>query len=284
MKTSLIVVMGDVHNQIALAMKGLQRIESEFNRPIDQVFSVGDLGLFLDESDWGYLTGPKKYRTPEESTALRKTWAKWHWPLSAIGGNHEPLNRYRNWDPEAFSSRLQYTHAGELFHAVPQMKVAGLSGIYDPEHLEFLTPAEVRTRKFPEVTSWPEMLQLFETHSISLNRLTYYKEFEVESLMLLDFTPQLLLMHDWPVAPENLSHQYPRRPEGEIVEWLTPRYVCCGHQHTPADLMVGNTRVLALNIIARKEMIQRNQINPGWCAIFEWDGTALNFLKHWPDV
>ncbi|MFZ4778132.1 MAG: hypothetical protein ACOYM3_22400 [Terrimicrobiaceae bacterium] len=63
---SLIAVIGDVHHHIGLAAEGLDRIEKELGRPVAQVFSVGDLGLFLDEADWEFLTGPKKYRKPVE--------------------------------------------------------------------------------------------------------------------------------------------------------------------------------------------------------------------------
>ena len=283
MKKSLIAVIGDVHHHIGLAVEGLEQIESELNRPIEQVFSVGDLGLFLNESDWDYLTGPKKYRTPEDSPAIRDAWARWRWRLSVIAGNHEPFNRYRDWDASAFSSRLDYSNAGELSHSVPHLKVAGLSGIYHPQGLEFLTPIEARSKKFQGVNSWPEMVRLLEAHQISRSRLTYYKEFEIETLKSLDFAPHLLLLHDWPVAPAHISAIYQRRPEAEIVDALKPEFVCCGHHHTASDFLIGSTQVLALNIISTKELIHRHIINPGWCALFEWDGTSLNFLQTWPD-
>lgn len=56
-----IVVIGDVHSEIALSVEALEQLEEEYGQ-IDQVFSVGDFGLFLDEADWNWLTGPKKYR------------------------------------------------------------------------------------------------------------------------------------------------------------------------------------------------------------------------------
>jgi hypothetical protein len=89
----LIAVIGDVHHHIGLAAEGLVRIEQELGQPVAQVFSVGDLGLFLDESDWDFLTGPKKYRKPDDSPKIRAAWKSWHRPLSAIAGNHEPLHR-----------------------------------------------------------------------------------------------------------------------------------------------------------------------------------------------
>jgi len=89
---------------------------------------------------------------------------------------------------------------------------------------------------------------------------------------------------DWPVPPPHISQIYARRPETEIVEALHAPFVCCGHHHTASDFLFGASRVLALNIIATQKLIRRHIINPGWCALFEWDGESLNFLQHWPQI
>jgi hypothetical protein len=280
-KAMRIAVIGDVHHHIDLAVEGLKRIENETGRGIDQVFSVGDFGLFLDESDWGFLTGPKKYRQPEESPKIRQAWKAWRWPISMIAGNHEPFHRLRDWDRSYFSGKLEFTSAGELSHTVPGLNVAGLSGIYHPKEREFLTPLEQRTMKLGPVDYWPAMVALARENRISISRLTYYKDFEVDHLKTL--RPELLLLHDWPVAPPHLRQLYDRRPEAEIVAVTRPAFVCCGHHHSAADFLVGPTRVLALNIISTKEGLYRRLINPGWCALFEWDGSLLKFLQTWPN-
>jgi hypothetical protein len=279
---SLITVMGDVHHHIALAAEGLHRIEAEMGRQIDQVFAVGDLGLFLGEGDWAFLTGPKKYRKPEATPAIRKAWKNWRWPLAMIAGNHEPFNRLRAWDAGYFGGKLTYTDAGELAHGVPGLRVAGLSGIYHPQNEEFVSAIEFRTLKLPRVKSWPEMVELVEGNKISRSRLTYYKEAEVERMKKLDFTPDLLLLHDWPTTPPNVSQIYDRRPENEIVTELRPTFVCCGHHHTAADFVLGRTRVLGLNIISHGANANYRPINDGWAALFEWNGSALSFLSTWP--
>jgi len=110
--------------------------------------------------------------------------------------------------------------------------------------------------------------------------LAYYKEFEVEHMKSLQ--RELLLLHDWPVAPPHIRHVHARRPEAEIVEATRPAFVCCGHHHTAADFQLGPTRVLGLNIISTKELIHRHGICPGWCALFEWNGSSLQFLQPWP--
>lgn len=278
--SKLIAVIGDVHHHMELAAEGLGRLENELERKVDQVFSVGDLGLFLNEDDWNFLTGPKKYRQPEESSNIRRAWKSWRWPLSMIGGNHEPFHRLRDWDAAYFSFKLEYTNAGELTHSVSGLKVAGLSGIYHPQEMEFVTPLERHTMKLGAVDSWPAMASLAREKRVSISRLAYYKEFEVEHLKTL--SPDILLLHDWPVAPAHIRQIYARRPEAEIVTATRPRFVCCGHHHTAADFMVGPTRVLALNIISSKELIHQHGICPGWCALFNWDGGALKFLQTWP--
>ena len=281
--SKLIVVMGDVHSQISLAAEGLEQIESEQGRSVDQVFSVGDLGLFLQEEDWNFLTGPKKYRHPEDSSKIRESWSKWRWPLSAIAGNHEPFNRNRNWDAEYFSGKLHYTNAGKLAHNIPGLRVAGLSGIHHGSEMTFLSELEKSNRKLPRAESWPDMVDLAAANKISTKRLTYYKEFEIEALKSLHPSPHLLLMHDWPVSPPEIIQNHPRRPEAELVEVLRPEFVCCGHHHTPASFMIGETSVFALTIITSRNAGSSHAINRGWAALFEWSEDKLNFLRTWPE-
>jgi hypothetical protein len=272
-----------VHHHVALAAEGLERIESELGRAIDQIFSVGDMGLFLDESDWEFLTGPKKYRCPEESPKIREAWQAWRWPLSMIAGNHEPFHRLRDWQPDHFLHKLEFTNAGEMEHEISGLRVAGLSGIYHPQELQFLTPLERRTIKLPPVETWADMVPLVQSGKISRSRLTYYKAHEIELMKRLDFRPHLLLLHDWPVAPGHIRHVYDRRPEAEIATACKAPFVCCGHHHTAADFRFQDSRILPLNIISTAELLHRHIINPGWCAIFTASGDSFEFLQTWPE-
>lgn len=281
MKPALVVVMGDVHHEIALAAEGLEQIEGEFDCPIAQTFCVGDLGLFLDIEDWEFLTGPKKYRNPEGSPAIHAAWDAWRWPLSTIAGNHEPFQHLRSGNLAHFAFKLEYTNAGELPHSLPGIRVAGLSGIYHPEHLEFVSNLERRTMKIPTVDSWSQMVELTKGSKISRSRLTYYKEHEINHLKALKPSPHLLLLHDWPTTPDHISQVHDRRPETEIVEALRPDFVCCGHHHTAADFSVGASRVLALNLIHHKTDYA-HQISPGWAAVFLWNGKTLDLQRTWP--
>lgn len=267
----LIAVIGDTHARIDLAAEALDRIEGHYQRTISQVFSVGDFGLFLDEADWGFLSGPKKYRHPEQSKTIRAAWKSWRWPLSAIAGNHEPFNRLREFDPDYFEGKLNYSNAGELTHSIQGLRVLGLSGIYHPEEYSSRLTGSV---------SWSDMLAQVKAQKVSNKFLSYYKKEEVELLKRMEPKPGLILLHDWPMKPEHISDMH-RRPEAEIVEALAPAFVCCGHHHTPCHSTIGATKVFALNIISSRE--DRYHINANWCALFEYDGGELSFLDTWPN-
>jgi len=272
-----IVVIGDVHHQLAGAVDALNRLECEVGS-IDQVFSVGDLCLFLLEDDWKFLSGPSKYRCPQDTRRICAAWDQWKWPLSIIGGNHEPFNRLRNWDPDFFQGKLQYVDAGVLSHSIPDLCVVGLTGIHNSNEMEFLSPAERANRKFPQAESWADMVGLAESSKISRKRLTYYKEDEIVRLKNLDVKPHLLLTHEWPSQAGPRGEHISRSPELEVLQALRPDFACCGHRHTAAQFSVNETQVYALNILSRTP----HMVNAGWCVVFEWDGTSLLNPVSWP--
>ena len=272
-----IVVIGDVHHHIQHALEALQQLELE--TPIDQIFSVGDFGLFLQPHDWEFLTGPSKYRQPEESPKIKRALSKWKWSTAMIAGNHEPFNRLRVFDPGYYSYKINYTNAGIIEHSIAQLTVTGLSGIFKPTELEFMSELEARQLKISKPTSWEEMVALVEQKKISRSRLTYYKETEIETVKNLR-TPDIMLLHDWPITPEHVRFSYNRRPEKEIVEKAQPKLLCCGHHHTAAKFQVGSTTVFALNILG--ELGKPHKINKGWAMVVDWNGSQLSNARHWP--
>jgi hypothetical protein len=200
-----------------------------------------------------------------------------------IGGNHEPFHLLRDWNPAAFSHKLQYTDAGELPHSIPGLRVAGLSGIYHPDHTEFLADGELLLPRTHRATSWPEMVKLTRSGPVSRKRLTYYNQHEIDQLCRLDFTLQLLLLHDWPIAPVHIREIHDRRPEAEILATLKPDFLCCGHHHTAARFSIQSTEVIALNLITSKQRAYQGDIQSGWAALFHWDGKSLQFSQTWPN-
>jgi len=273
-------VLGDIHHQLDLAAEGLDAIEQELGKPLTQVFTVGDLGLFLDEDDWRFLTGPKKYREPEISPHLRKTWDDWRWPLAMIAGNHEPFHKLRDWKPGTFGDKLTYTNAGWLDHRIEGLRVAGLSGIYHPDHLGFTADGDKPIRSAPHPQNWQELVDLVRRNAISPRRLTYFKKTEVDLLKALTPTPHLLLLHDWPIQPEGINAIHERRPEREIVDSLQPEFVVCGHHHRSAEFTVGSSRVLSLNLISHGKN-HDCRVSQGWAAVFCWTGKQVTLINLW---
>lgn len=287
--TALIAVIGDVHAQIDLAAAGLAQIEAEFGMPIRQVFSVGDFGLFLDDADWGFLSGPKKHRHPEWTDRIRRAWECWRWPVSAIGGNHEPWNRMRNLDVGWFGDRFRFTVAGAMAHDLDGLRVYGLSGIHHAEHLTF-PPAHRLNHSFgSRSATWPELVAAIGSGKggISIRELTYYKTEELERLLALPEEPHLLLTHDWPVCPEGIPENFQTRPERDLLEGLQPRFHFAGHHHRQHSARIGITEFQALNIIAEEHgNAASTTINEGWAFLMRWDRSArsLQEVGFWPSV
>ncbi|MBS0657731.1 MAG: hypothetical protein JSR82_05720 [Verrucomicrobia bacterium] len=277
-KPQLFVVIGDVHADIALAVDSLERLESELNRPISQIFSVGDFGLFLEEADWKWLSGPKHHRHPERTPVIREAWSRWRWRLACIGGNHEPFHKLREFSPEAFGHKLTYTNAGELAHGLPGLRVIGLSGIYHADHLRFVSEQDARSRSAPKPNNWSEMVALARLGQLSLRRLTYFKQEELDLVAALEARPHLLLTHDWPTWPRSAAVLHEDRPERAVLEALMPEFHCCGHWHFADAFTVGETQVRALNILS----VRPNQIESGWASCFEWDGARLVEIGRFP--
>ncbi|MGC1480829.1 MAG: metallophosphoesterase, partial [Chthoniobacterales bacterium] len=233
-----IAIIGDVHGLIELASSVIDRTERQIGRKIDQVFSVGDLGLFFDDTDWTFLTGPKKYRRPEWSSKIRDAWAAWRWPLAMIAGNHEPFNRLRAWDPSHYGPLLTYTNAGELAHRVPELRVVGLSGIYHRDALNFPRDPIGRESRAAHANPWLPTLEAVNRGEISRKHLTFYKTLELEFLWSLPAHPHVILTHDWPLCPPGLTDSGDR-PEADLVSILRPQYSFCGHHHRTARFRLG---------------------------------------------
>ncbi|MEY2563557.1 MAG: lariat debranching enzyme [Verrucomicrobiota bacterium] len=275
--SKIIVVVGDIHSEVPLAVEGLNRIEGEFGA-IDQVFSVGDVGLFLEASDWRFLTGPKKHRDPESSSKIAVAWAEWRWPFSMIGGNHEPYQRLRAFDAAHFGGKLAYTNGGVLDHGIPGLQVYGLSGIHHPGHMDF---PGADSWKPSRPKSWDDLVNLVATNKAKLQRLTYYKQAEIDKLLTLPKSPDLLLLHDWPLPVPGTDPSEPR-PEQLLVDKLSPGWVCSGHRHTHIQTKIGRSHFLALNIIRQRAAGNPHIIAPGWAAVFVWDGRCLTKRASWP--
>jgi len=132
--------------------------------------------------------------------------------------------------------------------------------------------------------TWTEMVSLVENGKASRSDLTYYKEEELDLLKSLPIRPNLMLIHDWPKSPERVGFAYARRPEAELVEKLSPEFVCCGHHHEAVRWQLGQSEVCALNIITNPIFWIQGRICPGWAHLLLWDSDKklLGEIGHWP--
>jgi hypothetical protein len=276
--SQLIVVVGDIHSRIQEAFNALEKIELQFQRSIAQVFCVGDLGLFLDPGDWKFLTGPKRYRRPQDTPAIRAAWEAWRWPLATIAGNHEPFNRLRNFNPAWFAHKLTYTNAGMLSHSISGLRVAGLSGIF---HLEDFGDLRQFQPSIPD--HWAFLLDRVAQNKSSPKTLTRYRFFEVIKMLGLA-SPHLLLTHDWPVRPDFIEKDRDIYPELSVTVALRPQFHLCGHHHVCHSFLVDNVKVRALSILKSDEASFTGPVNSGWAWLAEWnpDTQSLTEFGYWP--
>jgi hypothetical protein len=265
--SELFVVIGDVHGQVALALKALLRIEQEQGRRIAQMFSVGDFGLFLSERDWDFFTGPARHKHPDWSPAMRDAWTRWPWPLAMIGGNHEPWHKLRVFDSGYFGEKLSYTNGGVLPHSLSGLIVVGLSGIQ---------------RKSEEthsaVPTWQETLAQCQARKIGRRALTYYGPEDVTAAANAG-PAHILLTHDWPTDPEK-DDACPARVEQSIASAVRPIFHFCGHHHRSAAFATAGTEVRALNIFGSNA--NQNRLEPGWAWLGTWGEGTLCEIGFWP--
>ena len=262
-------VLGDIHGHWKLALGGLICLQRERDIQIDQLFCVGDLGLFLTKEDWAYLTGPRKYKHPEWSSLIRAVWKVWSWPIAAIGGNHEPWHRLRVFDSEYFANKLTYTNAGLLSHRLDGLRVVGLSGIRGSDH------------SFHDASPWMERLTGVRAGLHSRKVLTYYTQSDLE-LALRAGPAHIVLTHDWPVVPDHKPVTSLAAEPRVIMETLSPAWHFCGHHHRAHQFRTGTTEVRALSIITHQD--PGEDVLPGWVWLGTWNGHSIQEIGYWPPL
>lgn len=113
--------------------------------------------------------------------------------------------------------------------------IAGMSGVYSPKHFKAPHP------KWPYPTSMKKQASYFNIDAFG---------------KVLEFgKADILLLHEWPSLMKCARNKaWPSHwgtvgsePLTEIVKLLSPKYVFCGHMHTPARYGNGRIEIVCLS-------------------------------------
>ncbi|MBA3708595.1 MAG: metallophosphoesterase family protein [Planctomycetes bacterium] len=213
---------GDVHGRQREMVRLVSRGAAARGVDLDFVVQVGDFEGNRDESD-------RAGRAPEallgDFPAFIAGSERFPWPLSVIGGNHEPYRHLDTLAPgTALAQRciwLGWSGVGD----VHGLRIAWQSGIHSAKAFPARRPTAAAT------ASWKQS--------------TYFTAEDIARART--FGPiEVLLLHDWPsglvargedpfaarglaVKPWFVGNKHAR----ELIDTLAPRLVLCGHLHVP---------------------------------------------------
>lgn len=212
---------GDVHGRMTTMVTELRAWEEASGLGLDFVLQVGDFEPHRHEDDLASMAAPGRHRRLGDFPAYWRGEERIPWPLTFIGGNHEPYAFLDRHDGEELMAGLRYLgRAGRV--ELGGLEIVGLSGIYVDE-------------LYSEQRPGPD-----ERVGVSNKDLVGFTEDELASL--LDGGADILLLHDWPegMIPEERVQEFWGERRGQdpgnaparlLVEILKPKLVLCGHLH-----------------------------------------------------
>jgi Icc-related predicted phosphoesterase len=199
---------------------------------LDLVLQCGDAQPIRNQDDLEYMHCPKKYRKLGDFSVFYNGTKKFSVPVLFIGGNHEPWN-FLDENREGGLLAFNIEFMGRVgMREIMGIRIAGISGVFSPKHFYAQHPK----RPYP----------------ISMRKQASYGNSDDIDKVLEFANADILLLHEWPslmngarnqewpshwgkVGSENLT---------EVVELLSPKYVFCGHMHTPAFFRNGRTKIV----------------------------------------
>lgn len=245
---SKIAFVGDVHGNIKRMYEEVSAAEKDLNIQIDLIFQAGDFHAIRDEKDLNKFPVPAHYRTLGDfpvyyvrGEAPKKTFF--------IGGNHENnywLSEYPE-GKEIIRDLFYLGRAGVL--EIDTIRLGWVSGNYSPATYE----------KKKE------------------GKYNHFKSEDLQKVIAQKRHIDILLLHDWPsikslegfiikgtvsdpkVLEYSIKKELGCQALFNLVREIKPRYVFCGHMHTPlafeAALDGTQTRFVALNRLGRVNSI-----------------------------
>jgi len=228
-----IAIFGDIHGHWCDFRDAIVELDSR--APLDLVLQVGDAQPFRNEEDLEYMHCPKKYRVLGDFWIFNEGAEQFPVPVLFIGGNHEPWNFLdQNRQGGVLAPNIEFMGRVGM-RKIMGTRIVGMSGIYSQKHFNAPHP------KWPYPVSMRKQAAYFNRDDIDK-----VLEFGKADILLLHEWPSLMngaRKKEWPshwgtVGSETLT---------EVVEFMSPKYVFCGHMHIPARFRNGRTEIVCLS-------------------------------------
>lgn len=228
-----IAIFGDIHGHWRDFRNAV--IEMHSQEPLDLILQCGDAQPIRDENDLEYIHCPKKYRKLGDFHVFYNGTEKFPLPLLLIGGNHEPWNFLdENREGGLLAPNIEFMGRVGM-RKIMGTRIVGMSGVYSSKHFNAPHP------------KWP--------YPISMRKqASYFNSDDLEKV--LEFgKADILLLHEWPSLMNGARNkEWPSHwgtvgsePLTRLMELLNPKYLFCGHMHTPAQHRIGRTEIVCLS-------------------------------------
>jgi hypothetical protein len=250
-KSSLVVVIGDIHGRFHRVREWIAALESGRGRSASLVLAVGDVEAFLHADD--HRRKAAKRQMPAEFADYVSGRCAFERPLHFIGGNNEDFEGLHP-IPRGGTVAPNLHYLGRVGHqSLAGFSVAWLSGIYAPRYVDkpLLPP----------------------TTPDACRQAGYFRHDEVRELDVVS-DADILLTHEWPrglasrhaAASRGIFKDYKafhtpwigNQVARMLVDRVRPRWMFCGHSHVPFTSVIrhadgGETRIACLDQASRSD-------------------------------
>lgn len=260
--------LGDIHGRHRAAARMLRKWERREGRSLDFTLQVGDFEPHRHEQDLRTMDAPSKYKELGDFPRFYKGPERYPCPVYFIGGNHEP-HGWLEQHPEGFELIEGCHYLGwSGAHEIARVRVAYLSGIFDPERFTDPRPP----------------IECIE--GMSNREWIRFTEADVERALGVG-RADVLVVHEWPdevISPEEqtqlgaMAQRKGIRPGNPwarmLMEALEPALVLAGHMHLRYVRQLELTSGHPLTFAGLGHVRDHEQA----LAVFEWSGGQLTQL------
>ncbi len=207
------LVFGDLHGRIRAMYAAAQAWERSAGRSVEVILQVGDFGIYPRPETMD-PEKVKRYGHGDYAALLEEGWRA-PVPTYFCKGNNEDFEALTGPLPPG----LHWVPDGEV-RSLGASRVAFLGGVWAPKSYAGDTP-----------------------------RPSHIARAAVERLFQESF--DILICHEAPAGTWFSGRRYPvgAPPLRDLIQQKQPRLVVHGHHHLQAERMMGNTRVVALDLL-----------------------------------